>query len=251
MIRQRLVLQPQQIEQISTSKISLTSEQQHYLGKVLRLRAGAEFIAMDGRVNRWRAVLTQNVGEAEVLEQISTNFDLETEITLAIAMPKGNGMEAVIRQTTELGVNKIMPLWSDRTVIRPHTSIGSSKLERWLKIAQEISEQSHRTVVPQIHEPMTLADTMPKFNDMQIAKYICVTPKPTPHLLNSLLNLDQVPTKIVILTGTEGGWTESETNLAIAHNFQTVSLGDRILAAVTAPVVALSIVTAVIESHRC
>lgn len=261
MIRQRLVLQPQQIEQIHNSitipnLFTLTSEQQNYLYKVLRLKVGAEFIALDGQGSWWRAILAEDVGQVQILEQIPSNPALQVDITLAIAIPK-NGMEDVIRQTTELGVSKIMPLWSDRTVIRPHTRMGASKLERWLKIAQEISEQAYRSYVPQIYEPQTFVDFLEKShnfeNDTQnngkIGKYICATTKPTPHLLNSLLNLNQLPTKIVILTGAEGGWTETETALAIAHNFQPVSLGDRILAAVTAPVVALSIVTAVIESQ--
>lgn len=254
MIRQRLVLQPPQVEQLQNfSRINLNLEQQNYLYKVLRLRAGAEFIALDGQGSWWRAVLTEDVEKVEILEKIPTNPDLQVDITLAIAMPKANGMEAVIRQATELGVRRILPLWSDRTVIRPQTNIGAAKQERWLKIAQEISEQAHRSYVPQIHEPQTLKEVICKFNDAftDAQKYICVTSKFTPHLLNALLNLEQLPSKIVILTGTEGGWTESETNLAIAHNFQPISLGDRILAAVTAPVVALSIITAVIESNQC
>jgi 16S rRNA (uracil1498-N3)-methyltransferase len=261
MIRQRLVLQPQQIEQIHNSitipkLFTLTSEQQNYLYKVLRLKVGAEFTALDGRGSWWIVILSENLGKVEILAQIPPIPDLQVEITLAIAMPK-NGMEEVIRQATELGVSKIMPLWSDRTVIRPQTRIGASKLERWLKIAQEISEQSYRLYVPEIYEPQTFIDLLEKFNNSpndaqingKIGKYICATTKPTPHLLNSLLNLNEFPTKIVILTGAEGGWTETETALAIAYNFQPISLGDRILAAITAPVVALSIVSGVIESQ--
>lgn len=269
MTRQRLVLQPQQLKQInlesehrvdlsSNLAINLTLEQQNYLSKVLRLKPGAEFIALNGRGISWRAILSVNVGQAEILEPICSNLDtnvnpeLQVDITLAIAMPKGNGMEDVIRQATELGVSNIMPIWSDRTAVRPHTPMGTSKLDRWLKIAREISEQSHRTYVPEIHQPQTFTDIVTKFDDLQrptpTGKYICVTTKPHPHLLDSLLKLDPLPLEIVVLTGAEGGWTESEMAWAIAHNFQPVSLGDRILAAVTAPIVTLSILSAVIES---
>jgi len=272
MSRQRLVLHPSQIEQIeqidfdSVRKINLiinlTLEQQNYLYKVLRLKTGAEFIALNGRGMTWRAILAAEIGQAKILEQISPNSvlnsainpELQIDLTLAIAMPKGNGMEDVIRQATELGVSSIMPMWSDRTAIRPHTNIGATKQERWLKIAQEISEQSDRVYVPDIHEPQTFIDVLTEFNDSQShsppGKYICVTTKPHPHLLDSLLKLDGLPSKIVVLTGAEGGWTDTEMALAIAHNFQPVSLGDRVLAAVTAPVVALSIFTAVIESQK-
>jgi 16S rRNA (uracil1498-N3)-methyltransferase len=277
MSRQRLVLQPSQLEQIDFDSvreinltINLTLEQQNYLYKVLRLKTGAEFIALNGRGKSWRVMLSAEIGQVKILEQIcqnppinlptdsvtgsDLNPELPIDLTLAIAMPKGNGMEDVIRQATELGVSKIMPMWSERTVIRPHINIGAAKLERWLKIAQEISEQSHRVYVPDIHEPQTFIDVLTKFDDSQshtqIGKYICVITKPLPHLLNSLLKLDRLPSKIVVLTGAEGGWTDSEMALAIAHNFQPVSLGDRVLAAVTAPIVALSIFTAVIESQK-
>jgi 16S rRNA (uracil1498-N3)-methyltransferase len=266
MVKQRLVLQPQQLQQIQAGSLSaltftLTSEQQNYLYKVLRLKAGGEFIALSGQGDCWRAVLADNLGQVQILEVIPPNSDLKLDVTLAIAMPKGNGIESIIRQATELGVSRIMPLWSDRTIVRPHTNLGAAKLKRWLKIAQEICEQSCQTYVPEICEPQTFADVVPRFkvdNDQissQINKYICVTTKPSPHLLNSLIKSTDTstkvvsPTKIVILTGAEGGWTEAETALALAYNFQPVSLGDRILAAVTAPVVALSIVTAVIESQ--
>ncbi|AFY73715.1 RNA methyltransferase, RsmE family [Synechococcus sp. PCC 7502] len=273
MTKQRLVLQPQQLTQIfknsgfnkngNWEKFSLTPDQSNYLYKVLRLKAGAEFTALDGKGGWWRAVLTEVLGQAAIIEQIPINSafnpnfgsELGIDITLAIAMPKGNGMESIIRQATELGVSNILPLWSDRTVIRPHTPLGTSKLERWVKIAQEISEQSHRSYIPNIDAPQTFAEAIGKFDHIPISKYICVTTKPTSHLLHSLLDLKPLPSKLVIFTGAEGGWTESEITMAIAHNFIPVSLGNRILAAVTAPVMALSLVTAVIEyniaSHQC
>ncbi len=178
-----------------------------------------------------------------------------------MAMPKGNGMEAIIRQTAELGVSRIVPLWSERTVIKPNTAVGAVKLGRWLKIAQEMCEQSHRAYVPQICEPQTLDSffqnflpnffpnfSLPSNDDPQFGKYIGVTTKPAPHLLNFLQN-QELPSKIVILIGAEGGWSENETAMAIAHNFQPISLGAHILAAVTAPVVALSIISAIFESQ--
>jgi len=172
------------------------------------------------------------------------------EITLAIAMPKGNGMEEVIRQVTELGVSKILPLWSDRTVVKSGTSMGQAKLERWTRIAQETSEQARRTHVPQILAPQAFNDLLQELDqELDQKKYICVTKGHVNHLLNCL-QTSELPSHILVLTGAEGGWTESEQAQAIAHNFQPVSLGDRILAAVTAPIVALSLISAVIDASR-
>lgn len=258
MVKQRLVLEPHQIAEIKNLAIAtLTLAQQNYLYKVLRLKSGAEFTALDGRGTWWRAVLAKDVGVAQILAQISSDDfkagDLALDVTLAIAMPK-QGMEDVIRQATELGVRRIMPLWSDRTVVRPNTPIGTAKFARWVKITQEISEQSHRAYIPQIDEPQTLMAALTELaphSQPHTYKYIGVTTKPTPHLLDSLLNSCRLlqPLSVVMLTGAEGGWTETEAAMAIANDFQPVSLGDRVLAAVTAPVVALSIIAAISESQ--
>jgi 16S rRNA (uracil1498-N3)-methyltransferase len=256
---QRVVLQPQQCVQplLASDKIELESAQQHYLAHVLRLKPGAEFIALNGKGQWWRAELLADLQSAVIVEEIIANTELPIPITLAIAMPKGNGMESIIRTCTELGVSQIVPLWSDRTVVRPGTSMGAQKLERWQRIAQESSEQSLRTYVPEIIEPQAFSDWVRSDSDRHNYqhKFIGTTQGDRPHLLASMLKIwskigdaNLSTGNIFVAIGAEGGWTKAEEELAIAHGFQPVSLGDRILAATTAPVVALSIVSAVIST---
>ncbi|WP_019502074.1 16S rRNA (uracil(1498)-N(3))-methyltransferase [Pseudanabaena sp. PCC 6802] len=251
---QRLVLQPQQSTRllVPSAQIELTPAQQHYLAHVLRLKPGAEFIALNGKGQWWRAELLADLKTAAIAEEIIAHTELPIPVTLAIAMPKGNGMEAVIRTCTELGISRIVPLWSDRTVVKSGTSMGVQKLERWQRIAQEASEQSLRTYVPEIVEPQAFADwsIQPHPGD-RVRKFICVTHGDRSHLLNSMLEIchqKQLSDVIWVVTGPEGGWTKDEEELAIDHDFKPVALGDRILAATTAPVVALSIISAVIST---
>ncbi len=124
--------------QICDRQIDLTREQQHYLNRVLRLQAGDRFIAMDGRGHWWLAVLeAQETGLiASITEEIAVNRELPVEVTLMAALPKGNGFDDVVRQATELGVASIVPVTSDRTLLKP----SDQKVDRWRRIAAEAAE---------------------------------------------------------------------------------------------------------------
>ncbi|MBE9226434.1 16S rRNA (uracil(1498)-N(3))-methyltransferase [Phormidium sp. LEGE 05292] len=221
--------------QIQNQLITLTSEQYHYLSRVLRLQKDDRFIAMNGQGEWWLAKLLGQ--QAEIIEQIPIKTELPIAITLIIALPK-NGFDEVVKQTTEIGVTKIIPVISDRTLLKP----SPQKIDRWRRIANEAAEQSERQIIPEILEPIPFKNSFSLVNG---SKYICYARGNSPHLLNYLIPSSN--TAITIATGPEGGWTEREIEEAQAAEFQTVSLGKRILTAVLAPIVALSLVAAVAE----
>ncbi|GAX39845.1 hypothetical protein NIES4075_08040 [Tolypothrix sp. NIES-4075] len=225
------------LDQLQQNQILLTPEQQHYLNRVLRLQKGDRFIAMDGMGKSWLAQLQGE--EAQILELLTVETELSVSITLMIALPKGNGFDEVVRCCTELGVACIAPVLSDRTLLNP----SPQKLERWRRIASEAAEQSERSFVPTILEPISFNAALSSFATQQ--KYICEGRGNYPHLKNCLHNQGEM--SIVIATGPEGGWTEKEIDNAIQAGFQPVSLGRRILRAVTAPIVALSLISAACE----
>ena len=268
---QRLAVSP---TQICDRKIDLTREQQHYLNRVLRLSEGDRFIAMDGRGHWWCAVLeARETGLfASIAEEISANRELPVEVTLMAALPKGNGFDEVVRQATELGVASIVPVTSDRTLLKP----SDQKVDRWRRIAAEAAEQSERQFVPTILEPVSFDVAVKDCG--QKYRFICVARGDNRHLWDCLLgNLEppqppllkreqdgatgfdppqpslirgeqeQEELAIVIAVGPEGGWTDGEVERAIEFGFEAVSLGSRILRAVTAPIVALSLVGAAFE----
>ncbi|MCC3467079.1 MAG: 16S rRNA (uracil(1498)-N(3))-methyltransferase [Microcoleus sp. PH2017_06_SFM_O_A] len=265
--------------QISANKIDLTKEQQHYLNRVLRLQAGDRFIAMDGCGHWWSAILeVQETGLfASITEEIAVNRELPVAVTLIAALPKGNGFDEVVRQAAELGVASIVPVTSDRTLLKPSTQ----KVDRWRRIAAEAAEQSERQIVPTVVEPIpfdfAVKDCCQKY------RYICVARGDNRHLWDCLAGLEspqipllrgekepdelstviagleppqppfltgeEEPESIAIAVGPEGGWTDGEVERAIEFGFEPVSLGRRILRAVTAPMVALSLVGAAFEKH--
>lgn len=231
----RLVITP---EQINRQQINLDRQQLHYLMRVLRLSNGDRFIAMDGMGSTWLSEIKEDI--AIIIESIDTQTELSVSLSLITALPKGSGYEQVIRCCTELGVSTFLPVISDRTILKP----SPKKVHRWRKIAIEAAEQSERQVVPTVLEPDKFKQVISNSLAVQ-TKYICVARKDVPTLWSSLKQQNQP--EIIIATGCEGGWTELEVEKAIASGFQPVSLGKRILRAITAPIVASSIVTSLHE----
>lgn len=236
----RLVINSTQIDGL---KIHLLPSQFHYLKTVLRLNNGHQFIAMDGKGNGWEVKLTDTGGE--IISSITENRELPIDVTLMIALPKGSGFEDIIRCTTELGVNQIIPVIADRTLLKPN----QNKIERWRKIAREAVEQCERQIVPYIADPIPFFQGITQVKELNCHCYLAVARKNSPSLFSSLQeNLVVNNTKqIIIATGSEGGWTPDEIQKAIAYNFQPVSLGNRILRAVTAPIMAMSLISAIFE----
>jgi 16S rRNA (uracil1498-N3)-methyltransferase len=243
----RLVIKSTQIQQ---EQIILDPQQLHYLLRVLRLGNGDRFLALDGVGQAWLAEIVDR--GAKIIEAVTITTELPISLNLITALPKGSGYEQVIRCCTELGVSNFMPVISDRTLLKPNIN----KVERWRKIAMEAAEQSERQIVPQILKPVKYSLAVEQISPGQDKyKYICVARGDLPSLWNSLSKslsprTPSATSEIVIATGCEGGWTEAEIALAVACGFQAVSLGDRVLRAITAPIAASSIVAAILESKR-
>ena len=151
-----------------------------------------------------------------------------------------------------------MPILSTRSLLKP----SPQKLDRWQRIAQEAAEQSERQIVPEILAPQTWTEALQTWNASHSACFICVARGDRPPLWNELkqtFTLEETHpereaqkepvTAIVVAIGAEGGWTETEVNEAIEMGYQPVSLGARILRAVTAPLVALSLIGTWFEAN--
>ena len=243
---QRLTIVTQQVQ---GQLITLTAEQQHYLSRVLRLRSGDRFLALLDSGVAWLTKLEE--GTAELLEPQGVKSELPLNVTLVISLPKGSGFDDVVRQVTELGVSRIVPVMSDRTVLKP----SANRHDRWQRIAGEATEQSERSQSPTVEEPIDFSRylnelELPKSNDL---RYFCWGRGDSIHLLSQLqtdlLADDQIDMNIgiTIAIGPEGGWTDEEVTRSVNAGFVSVSLGKRILRAITAPAAAMAIVGAVVE----
>jgi 16S rRNA (uracil1498-N3)-methyltransferase len=230
---QRLTIAPTQLQ---GQNLLLTKEQRHYLERVLRLQDGSQFQVIDGTGDLYLAELL--LPDAQIISQLSgLDPELAVAVTLVIALPKGNGIDDVIRACTELGVREIYPVTSARTIPQP----SSQKQQRWVKIAQEAAEQSERLLIPIIQEVQPWLQVMPMLRGQRL---ICAARGELPHLLTSI----NPSASLVIAIGPEGGWTDKELNQSIEQGWQPVSLGRRILRSITAPIAVMSMVSGFVES---
>ena len=221
--------------------VALTQKQQHYLKRVLRLQKGDRFIAMNGKGKTWLAEL--NGANARLLESITLKTELALNLSLITALPKGNSYEQILRCGTELGVSQFIPVFSDRSLLKP----SSNKINRWRKIVTEAAEQAEREIVPQIGDPLSFERAITELISTQSDRYICVARGDLPSLWSCLQSQQS---EIVIATGAEGGWTKTEIELAQSQQFQSVSLGKSILRAITAPIAAATLVNTVVNQRN-
>ncbi|MDR7922294.1 16S rRNA (uracil(1498)-N(3))-methyltransferase [Thermosynechococcus sp. HY213] len=233
---QRLVVSPSQIQD---RQVWLTPEQVHYLRHVLRLKDNDVISILDGQGQRWRGTLGVNGQTVELLEAEKQETELSVEIILCLALLKVANFEQVLQQATELGVKRIIPIQTARSLLQP----SANKYQRWQRILQEAAEQSERLYVPTLSDPLS------------VAEMISLTPKGYIASLNaSQLLWDCLPQMnlsqpIYLAIGPEGGWTASEVEQVLAAGWQAFSLGRRTLRAVTAAIASLTLVSHYTERH--
>lgn len=215
--------------------IALDSNTSHRLTAVLRLETDRKIILFNGDGLEYLSTITlikKNRVNVTILEKIRKNLESPLEIHLGQVISKGEKMDFVIQKATELGVKKITPLFSARSVVHLKQDRLEKKTEHWQKIAIHAVEQCGRTVVPNIEQPVPLEEWV--FNRDEKTR-LALDPA-SPQGLNTCPILGPV----ALLIGPEGGLTEEELVYATQRGFQMVSCGPRILRTETAALVAIT-----------
>ena len=213
----------------------LTNEQTHYVKDVMRLKIGGK-LSIFNTLGEWKAVIEsyeKNGARIKIMEKIRDVED-EKSIWLAFSPIKQNPLNFVIQKGTELGVQKFIPVLSDRTIVR------EINIERVNKIIVEASEQSNRVSVPEINKPISLNFFLSEF-----PKNGCLIFCDINSNQNNLKNIfeKKVDGPICILIGPEGDFSENERKMIINHNqTYSISLAKNILKAETAALSAIAIV---------
>ena len=213
----------------------LTNEQTHYVKDVMRLKIGDK-LSIFNTLGEWNAVIKsyeKNAAKIKIIEKVREK-DNEKNIWLAFSPIKKNPLNFVIQKGTELGVQKFIPILSDRTIVR------EVNIERIKKIIVEASEQSNRISVPEINKPESLKFFLSKFPKNGILIFCDINSN-----LNNLKNIfeKKADGPMCILVGPEGDFSENERKMIINHNqTYSISLAKNILKAETAALSAITIV---------
>lgn len=243
-------------EQIENNNIIINGDDVNHIINVLRMKKGDKIrVCNQDTGDNYNAQITQytkNEVDCEIIEKINKTTESNVHITLFQGLPKFEKMELIIQKNTEVGVNRIVPVIMERTVVKIDEKVASKKLDRWQKIAKIAAKQSMRDVIPKI-------DNIIKLKDMDTTNFdaVLVAYENEEHnkLKDELQNLkqklksnssnnnskdnteDTLQYNIAIVIGPEGGIAEKEIEMLAEKNARFVSLGKRILRTETAGLV--------------
>jgi 16S rRNA (uracil1498-N3)-methyltransferase len=243
----RLFLPPEQIGPGQPGQeIALADEPHRYLARVLRLRAGDALTVFDGAGSEIdaRVVITDARRTVLALGDRRTVALAGPPVILLQAIAKGERMDLVVQKSTELGVRRICPVVTARTVLQPGLqpgTAGKTRLLRWRTIAQEAARQCGRADLPAVDEPQSLEQALRAVGPgARLMAWEAGAGTMVP--LRKALRGDEPA--VTLLVGAEGGFTAEEAAAAAAAGFTLVGLGPRILRSETAAIVAVALVQA-------
>jgi 16S rRNA (uracil1498-N3)-methyltransferase len=222
---------------LAAERLTLTASDHRHLARVLRAQPGDSVTLFDGAGNEVEARITR-VGRAEtelLLGAARPGIGAAGEplLVLLTAVPRGQRMDLLVEKTCELGVSRVVPVLTERSVARP----DAARRGRWEKIAREAARQCGRADVPQVDAPIALATALVAAELPRRRLMAWEGEGGTP--LRSRADGGE-PT--ALLVGPEGGFTPAEVEAARHAGFDTVTLGPRILRVETAAMVAVALV---------
>jgi 16S rRNA (uracil1498-N3)-methyltransferase len=230
------------------AELTLSPDESHHLVAVNRARTGDTVVAFDGRGTEWICELTADKKNAAVLK---VRFKqrarpLPYEITLGQALPKGPGMDAIVRKATEIGVARLAPLESERTQVHLDADRSDRKGEKWQTAALEAAKQCGNAFLPEILPVQNAAAFMEGSRGYDLK--LIASLQPGAKSLKAVLAAHRAaharaPRKVLWLVGPEGDFTPAEMSLSQSCGFEPITLGPLVLRCETAAVYALSVLS--------
>ncbi len=227
-------------EDIRENEIRVSGPEAHHILDVMRLKKGDSVVTFDGLGTEYTGVISDVVKKSLVIaiEKSQKQPPLSGNITIAQAIPKSEKMYYIIQKCTELGVRAIIPMVTERTIVRIKKAKEDRRLARWARIATSAAKQCGRSDVPEIKEISSFKEVV-----QASSKYSL---KVIPSLIGQRKELKEILTgrkgnDAIIFIGPEGGFTPAEVKLAIDSGISAASFGPYTLRSDTAPIAALAI----------
>ena len=238
----RLIISDKRLKDINRKNLELTSKESHYLNQVMRIKFGQKIFILNGKGSLWEGKLIEK-NSVEVINYDSPLIKKDEEkikLGLAVVLPK-NGFDDILKMSTEIGIDIIQPLYSDRQVKKKLNY--SEKQSRWDSIINESVEQCERLWKPILLDCINVKDWFPTLKTDYLS--ISVTRDRNCQYLKKWLEKLNLKTNkgniIWNAIGPEGGWSYDELEKFKINKVDTVKLSETILRTSTAAVNASTI----------
>ncbi len=228
-------------EQIKNDNIIIDGDDVNHILNVLRMKKDDEIqVCNQVTGENYKARIVQyskNEIECKIEEKIGKSTESNVHITIFQGIPKFEKMELIIQKNTEVGVNNIVPVIMERTVVKLDEKVASKKLDRWQKIAEIAAKQSMRDIIPNVKSIIKTKEIDVDMYDVVLVAYENEEHNMLKAELKKLESQNKQEYNIAIVIGPEGGISEKEIELLDEKNVKFVSLGKRILRTETAGLV--------------
>ena len=223
--------------------ITITGGDVNHIKNVLRMSVGDKICVINGQNNKEYYCEITAVGNDAVDTRIckirESDQELGNEIVLFQGLPKSDKMELIIQKAVELGVHTIVPVSTDRTVVKLDAKKEANKRKRWMSISESAAKQSGRLRIPEVTPVVSYREAleMAKKMDVRLIPYeLAEGMEKTRELMSSI----QPGQSVAVFIGPEGGFESSEIEKAMEIGAWPITLGKRILRTETAGLVTLA-----------
>lgn len=223
------------------AELEISGEQARYLGRVLRARVGDRIAVFNGNDGEWAAdilAITKGTVRLALVEPVDNLAESPLKVHLVQGISRGERMDFVLQKATELGAKRITPVLTDYGVVKLDARRAEKRREHWQRIAESACEQCGRVRPPLVDAPVSLNRWFGEYQGDSTQLVL------KPGTEKRLDDTHAPTTKVCLLIGPEGGFSDREYGDARAAGFDAVSIGPRILRTETAAVAALTIVQA-------
>jgi 16S rRNA (uracil1498-N3)-methyltransferase len=222
--------------------LPLDPEQAHYLGRVLRLRPGESLRVFNSESGEFAAVierLAKTTGTVTVGAALLSRTESPLRVHLVQGVSRGERMDIIVQKATELGVKRITPVLTEFGVVKLAGERADKRRDHWQKIAISAAEQCGRVRPPLVDIPVPLKTWFgSKTQDVDVDLVL------RPGAPTAMTAVAAPRTKVCLLIGPEGGFSEAEYDDAAVSGFTPVSLGPRVLRTETAAMTAIAVAEA-------
>lgn len=239
--------------QILEREILVEGTDVNHITNVLRMEKGEEVHVSDGqggRVYRCEiAAFEEETVRLNILEVLKDDMELPSRIYLFQGLPKADKMELIIQKAVELGVYEIIPVATRRAVVKLDDKKAAAKVKRWQAISESAAKQSKRMIIPEVKLPMDFKKALAYAKEMDV-RLIPYEMAEGMEGTRKLIQEIRPGQSVAVFIGPEGGFEESEIQLAEEAGVLPITLGKRILRTETAGMTVLSILMYQLEGRE-